>query len=139
MDKLLRDYSPWPVLGTGAVVGAVGWALIINLLGKWPVSPDHDRRFLFFVALWLALGGTSLPLIWLLHRRFGRPDAGESWRSFGVLARQAAWAGAWVTACVWLQMHRMLNWAMALLLAVVLVLLEALLLMRQRTEMEFEE
>jgi len=111
-----------------------GLAIIGNLLQRWPVALWRDWRFAFLVAIWLTFSGLTLPLVWLLHRRFGRPDAGESWRSFGTLARQSAWVGSWGTINAWLQMNRTLNWAMALLMGVVLALLEALLLTRERLE-----
>ena len=110
--------------------------MLSSLLGQWPVSVGEDWRTLFFVALWLALAGAALPLIWLLHRRFGRPDAGEDPRSFLTLFRQAAWIGTWGTVCAWLQANRTLNWPMALLLVIVLVLLEALLLTRREAKLE---
>ena len=136
MNKLFRSLSPWPILATAGVLSLGGLALLSSLLGQWPVSDGEDRRTLFFVALWLALAGVTMPLIWLLHRRFGRPDAGEDARSFLTLVRQAAWIATWGTACAWLQANRTLNWPMALLLVIVLVLLEALLLTRQEAKIE---
>ncbi len=136
MNKLLRALNPWVVLLTGVAMGLGGLVLGANLLLAWPVSPEHDYRLLFFVAIWLAGSGIALPLVWLLHRRFGRPDAGENWRSFLTLFRQAAWIGIWGTVCAWLQTNRTLNWAMALLLLIVLVLIEALVLTRLEAQSE---
>jgi hypothetical protein len=120
----------WIVLLGGVIAGAGGWVLFSVLLDQWPVSPQRDLRPFFFVALWLAVTGTTLPLIWVVHRRFGRADTGQTWHSSWVLVRQATWAGIWFVGCAWLQMHDVLNWAMALLLLVVLILLEALLVTR---------
>lgn len=131
-----RRINPWLAPIVGAVIGLIGWVVVISLLGDWPVTAEQDRRFLFFAGIWLGVSGVSMPLAWLLHRRFDSPDAGASWPSFGVLARQAVWAGVWVTACAWLQMHRTLNWAMALLLLLVFILLEALLLTRREAGRE---
>jgi hypothetical protein len=128
MSKL--GYRSWTVLLGGLIAGAGGWVLLSLLLDQWPISPDRDLRPFFFLTLWLAVAGTTLPLIWLLHRRFGRADTGAAWHSCWVLVRQAAWAGIWVTGCAWLQMHHVLNWALALLLLVVLILFEALLYTR---------
>lgn len=136
MDKLFRNWHPWPILVIAAIPGLGGLALLSTLVGQWPVLAGQDWRALFFVALWLFLVGLSLPLIWLLHRRFGRPDAGEGRRSAFTLMRQAAWVGTWGTVCAWLQTSRTLNWAMALLLMIILILLEALLLTRQEAEPE---
>lgn len=129
-------YTPWLVLIIGVIAAVGGAFLLIELLGQWPVSPGSDRRPLFFLAVWLVLSGLALPLAWLLHRRFGRQDAGESWRSFAMLARQSIWWGVWGTGCLWLQMHRTFNWAMALLFLVVLVLVEALILTRQEAKQD---
>ncbi len=131
MNDLLRRFSPWPVLILGGVVGLSGLGVVGYLLDQWPVSPERDLRPYFLVAVWLAASGLSLPLVWFLHRRFGKPSMGDNWRSLGVLARQASWAGIWATACAWFQMNRSLNWAMALLLLVVIALFEGILLMRQ--------
>ncbi|MCK4832069.1 MAG: hypothetical protein KAS81_04845 [Anaerolineales bacterium] len=136
MKRILHDYSPWPVLIIGGAMGLGGAILLRRLLGDWPVSPEHDRRYLFLAALWLTCSGIALPILWLLHRRFGRPDAGEDWRSFGVLVRQSGWVGTWGAGCAWLQYNRTLNWAMALLLVVVFILLEALLLARRQADEE---
>ena len=136
MNKLLRKLNPWPILMIAVALGLGGLALLNSLLGQWPVSAGRDWRALLFVGLWLLLAGITLPLIWLLHRRFGRPDTGEDWRSALILIREAGWAGTWGTVCAWLQTNRTLNWAMALLLVIVLVLLEALLLTRQEAQPE---
>jgi hypothetical protein len=120
----------WILLLGGVIVGAGGWVLLSLLLNQWPVSPQRDLRPYFFLALWLAVTGTTLPLIWVVHRRFGPADTGQTWHSCWVLLRQATWAGIWAVGCAWLQMHNVLNWAMALLLLVVLILLEALLYTR---------
>ncbi len=131
-----RALTPWLVLIGGGVIGVGGWILVINLLGQWPISPDRDLRPWFFASLWLGVAGTCLPLIWFLHRRFGRTDAGEPWHPLWIVFRQSLWAGAWVALCAWLQMHGVLNWAMGLLLMAVLALLEALLQTRREAELD---
>lgn len=115
------------MLVSGGAAAAAGLASIGSLVKQWPVSGESDLRSTFFASLWLTICGAALPLVWLLHRRFGPTRAANGGPGFGTLARQAAWVGAWGTACAWLQMHRMFSWAMGLLVAVVLVLLEALL------------
>ncbi len=130
MKRWLHTLNPWMILLTGVLFGFGGVALGTNLLLSWPVSSEHDYRPLFFAAIWLTVSGVVLPLVWLLHRRFGRPDAGESWRSFFKIVRQASWVGIWVCSCAWLQTNRTLNWAMALLILVVLILVEVMVLTR---------
>jgi hypothetical protein len=132
MDKR-SSVRHWAVLVTGIAAAVVGWVALVRLLGEWPVTQQRDWRPGFFVALWIAVGGSSLPLIWFLHRRFGAVVVGDDWQAAKVIVRRAIWATTWVTACAWFQMHSIFNWALALLLLVVLVLFEMLLLTRQES------
>jgi hypothetical protein len=131
MDKLFRNWHPWPILFVAVALSLGGSVLLVDTLRRWPVSDGRDWRTIFFVALWLVLAGLTLPLIWYLHRRFGRADTGEGWLSSLNLMRQAAWVATWGTLCAWMQANRTLNLAMALLLLIILILVEALILTRQ--------
>ena len=132
----MQKWHPWPILILAAILILGGLALLIDVLGRWPVSDGQDWRTFFFIALWLVLAGVMLPLIWYLHRRFGRADTGEDWRSTLNLLRQAVWAATWGTLCALMQTNRTLNMALALLLLIILVLVEALILTRQEARSE---
>ncbi len=132
----MQKWHPWPILIVAAILSLGGVAFLFDILGHWPVSDGRDWRTLFFVALWMVLAGVMLPLIWYLHRRFGRADSGENWLSTLNLLRQAAWAATWGTLCAWMQTNRTLNLALALLLLIILVLIEALILTRQEARSE---
>jgi hypothetical protein len=51
--------------------------------------------------------------------------------SSGVILRQSIWVGLFVVACAWLQIPRVLNPLLALLLAAGLVVIEVILRLRE--------
>lgn len=104
-----------------AVTGWVGlWLLISTTL------PTAFPRWLFFVFLYLAVTGTVLPFVRFLNARFAR-----SGPATGVVLRQSIWAGLFVVACAWLQIPRVLNPVIALILALSLVVIEWFLHLRE--------
>lgn len=98
-----------------AVVGWIGLYLLLNV-----TLPTVGPRWLFFFLWTLAATGTSLPFIWLLHRRFvaGVPSPA------GTLLRQALWVGLYAAICIWLQVNRSLSLTLALLIAIGLLVVE---------------
>jgi hypothetical protein len=107
-----------------AVVGWVGlWMLITTTL------PTAFPRWMFFVFLYLAVTGTVLPFVRFLNARFTRADDGSP--AMGVVLRQSIWVGLFVVACAWLQIPRVLNPVIALILALSLVVIEWFLHMRE--------
>lgn len=104
-----------------AVTGWVGlWLLITTTL------PTAFPRWLFFVFLYLAVTGTVLPFVRYLNARFAR-----SGPTSGVVLRQSIWVGLFVVACAWLQIPRVLNPVIALILALSLVVIEWFLHLRE--------
>ncbi len=104
-----------------AVTGWVGlWLLITTTL------PTAFPRWLFFVFLYLAVTGTVLPFVRYLNARFTR-----SGPAIGVVLRQSIWVGLFVVACAWLQIPRVLNPVIALILALSLVVIEWFLHLRE--------
>ncbi len=107
-----------------AVTGWVGlWMLITTTL------PTAFPRWMFFVFLYLAVTGTALPFVRYLNARFRRVEAGPP--AMGVVLRQSIWVGLFVVACAWLQIPRVLNPVIALILALSLVVIEWFLHMRE--------
>jgi hypothetical protein len=106
----------------------VGWgglaALVLYTL------PTVGPRWLFFFLSVLAVTGTLLPFTAFLNRRF--PSTPPP--SPGVIVRQAVWAGIYLPTLGWLQIGRVLNPAMAALLAIGLILIEVLLRLRERAQ-----
>ena len=91
-------------------------------------SANPEIILAFLATILLTVTGLFLPLTSFLNKRFvpSRPP------TYFVVVRQSMWMGLWVAFCVWLQMNRTLGIAVAGLVAVVLVMFEALLQVRTR-------
>ncbi len=107
-----------------AVGGWLGLWLVVNY-----TLPTIGSRWMFFLLLTLAASGSALPLVWLLHRRFG----GSRPAPAGVLLRQGLWAGLLASLCVWLQINRNLTLPLAFVLGASLFALEWLLRLLERS------
>lgn len=115
-------------LPAAILLGGSGWFgviwLIINTL------PTVGPRWLFFLCLFLALAGTSLPVIAYLNLRF----PGNLPVTQNVVVRQSVWIGFYGAALAWLQIGRVVTPAMALMIAVGLILIEWLIRLRERSQ-----
>ncbi len=114
----------------GVILAVGSWSglawLVTNTL------PTVPNRWAFYALLQIALTGTALPFVRLLHQRFSRQRG--LFITPGILVRQATWVGLFVTACVWLRIPRLLSIPMAVVIALALVAIEALLRLRERTQ-----
>lgn len=109
------------------ILAAMGWVGLLLLMRF--TLPTVVPRWLFFF-LWVsAVTGTTLPFVWLLHRRFLSDNPAPP----STLLRQSLWIGFYAALCAWLQINRSLSLALALILAVGLVSLEALLRLLERS------
>ncbi len=94
-----------------AVLASAGWLGLILLLNT--TLPTVGPRWLFFFLWTLAVTGTALPFVWVLHRRFDpTPVSGR------VLLRQSLLVGLLAGTCMWLQINRTLTLPLVLLLAI---------------------
>jgi hypothetical protein len=114
------------LLVSALVMAVIGWPGVILVVVA--TLPTIGPRWLFFFLLSLALTGTSLPFVWLLHRRFDSQRVPAP-----VLLRQGLWVGLFGCLCIWLQINRSLNPSLALLIAAGLVAFEWLLRLRERS------
>lgn len=115
------------VLPTALLLAIPGWGGLYWVTQY--TAPNGGTRWLLFFTGVLALTGTILPGITYLNRRFpGNPPA-----EAGALLRQALWIGIYFPTLVWLQIGRVLNPALALLLALGILLIEMLLRLRERS------
>ena len=90
-------------------------------------SANIDIVFAFLCAVVVAATGIALPIVYFLNRRF----SGKS-PHFLVVLRQSMWVGFFVSFCLYLQMNRMLGFAVVILLAAVLILFEFIVQIRTR-------
>lgn len=114
----------------GAILAVGGWAGLLWVLTN--TLPTVPNRWSFYALLHVALTGSALPFVRLLHRRFSR--GGGLFVTAGVMLRQATWVGLFATLCAWLRIPRLLSLPVALLIAGALIVVEALLRLRERTQ-----
>ena len=103
------------LFATALLLIAIGWTGLYLLLAT--TLPTVGPRWLFFFLLIIAVTGTALPFVWVLHKRFGAAPA-------SILLRQALWVALYVSLLVWLQVNRSLTLSLSLLLGVGFILLE---------------
>jgi len=106
----------------------IGWgglaALIITTL------PTVGPRWLFFFLCVVAITGTMMPMTAFLNRRFPSTPPPTNM----VVVRQALWFAVYISTLIWLQMGRVLNPALAVLLALGLGLIEFLLRLSEKSQ-----
>ncbi len=113
-----------PVFIILLALGGGGLALVINL-----TLPTLGPRWLFFFFLVLLGAGAALPVAYFLNIRF--PTTPPAERS--VIMREALWAGVFVSLMAWLRMGRVLTFPLGVIIAAVLVLVEVLLRLWERS------
>ncbi len=106
----------------------IGWGGLIALIIT--TLPTVGPRWLFFFLCVLAITGTSLPITAFLNRRFASTPP----PTYMVVVRQALWFAVYVSTLIWLQMGRVLNPALAILLAIGLGLIEFLLRLSEKSQ-----
>lgn len=112
------------LFATAFLLLAIGWTGLYFLVAT--TLPTVGPRWLFFFLLIIAVTGTALPFVWLLHKRFGpAPSA--------VLLRQALWVALFASLAVWLQINRALTLSLALLLGIGFILVEWFLRLLERS------
>jgi hypothetical protein len=105
--------------------GGLVYLLIYSLPTLWP-------RWLFFFLIVLAITGICLPIAAFLNLRFStQPPATQE-----TILREAALIGIYFATLAWLQLGRVLNLPLILLLAFGLVLIEFLIRLREKSRWE---
>lgn len=107
------------ILGWGGLAG-----LVITTL------PTVGPRWLFFFLCVLAITGTMMPITAFLNRRFPSTPPPTPM----VVVRQALWFAVYISTLIWLQMGRVLNPALVVLLAIGLGLIEFLLRLSEKSQ-----
>jgi hypothetical protein len=106
----------------------IGWGGLTALI--MTTLPTVGPRWLFFFLCVLAVTGTMMPITAFLNRRF--PSTPPPTKM--VVVRQALWFAVYVSTLAWLQMGRVLNPALAILLAIGLGLIEFLLRLSEKSQ-----
>jgi hypothetical protein len=92
--------------------------------------PTVIPRWLFFFCFFITATGVVMPFAAFLNRRFTTIPAATP----AILLRQSLWAGIYASTLAWLQLGRVLNIAIAVLLALGLGIIEWLLRLRERSQ-----
>lgn len=114
------SYSYRSVLLASILLAAAGWAGLYIILTR--TLPTVIPRWVFFFLLVLATSGTSLPFLWLLHRRFDSEPF-----SPGLLHRQSLAVSLTAAILTWLQINRSLTVGLGLIIAIGMILVDSLL------------
>ena len=106
-----------------AVTGWGGLVLLVNFTRPVTWQPLWA---VFFLGM-LAIAGSLMPVVAFLNLRFSTnpPAAGK------VIVRQSLWFGLYFAILAWLQIGRVLNTMLEILLAIGLVVIEIMLRMRE--------
>src|SRR4051812_7777056 len=124
-DKIPPDHIG--VMIVGVVFMVIGWLGLFQLVTT--TLPRVGQRWIFFLLLQIAVTGTVLPFVRYLNVRF-TPISAEL-PPGGVIVRQSIWVGLFVVTCSWLQIPRVLNLAMVILVAIVFIVIEVFLRSRE--------
>ena len=121
------QYNYRGLMLSAVILMIIGWYGLYLLMNA--TLPYLGPRWLFYLLWTSACTGTSLPFLWLLNRRFRTSDPASP----KVLLREGLLIGLYAATCLWLQLNRMLNLTLALILAIGIFIIEWLLLIIERT------
>jgi len=126
-DEIREQVPPFgAALTTAIILGVIGWVGLILLFLL--TVPTLGPRWLLFFLVTLAFSGMALPVVHYLHRRFpGKPVA-----TAVVMVREALLAGAYADVLLWLQFGKVLNFALAILIAAGLIAIEVFTRLREK-------
>jgi hypothetical protein len=126
MKRVTPKFIPTYLLLT-IVLTLTGWGGLLLIITT--TVPELMPRWLFFFLGVPALTGPALPIVFYLNKRFPSDPPVEGM----VILRQALWIGVFGGTVAWLQLGRVLNPGLALILAGVFILIEFLLRLFERS------
>ena len=123
MDEQLR-FKPFGL--SSLVLMLIGWTGLYFLITQ--TLPYVWWRWGFFVLMLIAVTGTTLPIVYFLHKRFPGEKPAES----NVIVRQALWFGVYGATLAWLQLGRLVTPYVVLGLAGGLAAIEYFVRLREK-------
>jgi hypothetical protein len=121
----LRDLPS--IIITSLVIALIGWVGLFFLIQY--TQPYLGPRWLFFFLLTMAISGTALPIVYFLNIRFPNdPPANTS-----VIIRQALWFAIFFDLLAWLQLGRVLNSILIVVIALGIIAIENLIRLVERS------
>ena len=116
------------VLPISLILAVPGWIWLIYLVTQ--TLPDLGSRWMFFAAVMVAVAGSSIPIIAYLNRiikLFGPA-------TYETIVREGILVGLYAGILLWLNKGQILNFGVAIILAVGMLLVEILLRIRNRSQ-----
>lgn len=125
MKFTLRDLPS--IIITSLVIALIGWIGLFFLIQY--TQPYLGPRWLFFFLVTMAISGTALPIVYFLNIRFPNdPPANTS-----VIIRQALWFAIFFDLLAWLQLGRVLNSILIVVIALGIIAIENLIRLVERS------
>jgi len=112
--------SIWLVL-LGLLLGLASWVALAYLVLTRP--PDAIGQTIFFALFFVAVTGTILPFVRILHRAF--PILTGRYHTRGVALRQSIWIGLFAAGVAGLYAARLRDLALIAILGTIFVLIES--------------
>jgi hypothetical protein len=113
---------------SAALMIVIGWGGLYWLVNN-EIPRLGGQLWGFFVLLHIAITGTAIPLVRYFNVRFTPINAPLP--PGGIIVRQSVWVGLFIVICAWLQIPRVLSVPVAVLLALVFVVIEVFLRLRE--------
>ena len=125
MKSKLKDLPA--ILITSVLIAMIGWVGLFFLIQY--TQPFLGPRWLFFFLLSMAVSGTALPIVYFLNIRFPQtPPA-----STNILVRQSVWFAIFFDLLAWLQLGRILNSILVVVIAIGIIVIENLIRLVERS------
>ncbi len=125
MKSSLKDLPS--ILFSAVLIAFIGWVGLFFLLQY--TQPFLGPRWIFFFLLTMGVSGTALPVVYFLNVRFPHdPPANTS-----VIIRQSAWFAIFVDLLAWLQLGRVLNSILVVVIAIGIIIIENLIRLVERS------
>jgi len=115
------------IILTSVLIALIGWIGLFFLIQY--TQPFLGPRWLFFFLLTMAISGTVLPFVYFLNIRFPNdPPANTS-----VIIRQSVWFAIFFDLLAWLQLGRVLNSILIVVIALGIIAIENLIRLVERS------
>ncbi len=125
MKSNLKDLPS--IIFSAILIAVIGWVGLFFLLQY--TQPFLWPRWLFFFLLTMGVSGTALPVVYFLNIRFPHdPPANTS-----VIIRQSAWFAIFLDLLAWLQLGRVLNSILVVVIAIGIIVIENLIRLVERS------
>jgi len=127
-SELRKQLPPFHSILTASLV-LIGIGLVGLIIIVWFTVPTLGPRWLLFFLITILFSGLALPVVFYLNRRFPSVPTASS----AVLVREALLVGAYFDLILWLQFGKVLNFALAIFIAIGLAVIELLIRLGERS------